>query len=159
MGQGSTGGNSSADASSNPSSTSDGIGGVLKGIGSYQKALTEREIAGFNARIAKWQGLDALARGKRLEMLVSRRAADVVGRQRTAYAAQGVALDRGSPASVMADTARLAELDKINVRTNTAKEFYASEVNRAYANWQKNVAKSNEITGLITTVLSFISLV
>jgi hypothetical protein len=83
------------------------------------------QIAEMNAKISDKQAKDALERGKQEEQQKRMQTAQLAGRQRAAFAANGVDLSFGSPLDTIIDTAKLGEIDALNIRTNANREAYA----------------------------------
>lgn len=99
------------------------------------------QVAEMNAQISDRRAKDALERGAEEEKKFRLKAAQLQGRQRAALAANGVDLTFGSPLDEMVDTATLAELDALTIRSNAAREAYDFEVQavnqRAGANLER----------------------
>jgi len=87
-----------------------------------QEGHFEAELFGRNAEMAEDQASDALARGEETAGTIRRGARQLRGDQRAAYAAQGIDIDTGSSADVIASDASLSEWDMLTVRTNAARE-------------------------------------
>jgi hypothetical protein len=83
------------------------------------------QIAEMNAKISDKQAKDALERGKQEEQQKRMQTAQLAGRQRAAMAANGVDLTFGSPLDTIIDTAKMGEIDALNIRTNAHREAYA----------------------------------
>jgi len=108
------------------------LGSTLLGAaGQVQQAKATAEankynaqVAEMNAQIADKQAKDAIERGKQEEQQKRLQTAQLEGRQRTAIAANGVDLTFGSPLDTIVDTAKMGEIDALNVRTNAYREAY-----------------------------------
>lgn len=75
-----------------------------------------------NAMVAEWQAQDALQRGARTEQQQQLKTAQLKGSQRARAAANGVAIDEGSPLAILQDTDYMGDMDARTIRDNTAKE-------------------------------------
>lgn len=67
---------------------------------------------------------DALARGEQEASRYQVQLDQLLGRQRTAAASQGIAIDSGSAAQVTADTQKFGAEDLTTIRENAAREAY-----------------------------------
>jgi len=86
------------------------------------------QVAEMNAKIADKQATDAIERGKQEEQQKRQQTAQLEGRQRAAMAANGLDLSFCSPLDTIVDTAKLGEIDALNIRTNTYREAYGYKV-------------------------------
>jgi len=101
------------------------IGGLaLQGIGSQQSAAQQKQagetgaaIGEFNAQVAEQNAKIAKANAVAEEIKIRQGAKRLKGKQTAAYAASGVDVGEGSPLIALADTAREAELQALDVRT------------------------------------------
>ena len=100
-------------------------------LGAYHKADMDRQafeyqakVAGNNALLEEWQASDALVRGGHSEQAQRLRTAQLKGTQRASMAARGVALDEGSPLSILQDTEYMGELDAATIRSNAEREAW-----------------------------------
>lgn len=83
----------------------------------YQSAVAVR-----NSMVAELAAQDADRRGQIEEANVRTRTAELASRQRAVMAANGIALDEGSPLNVLASTLFMGENDALTVDTNKRKE-------------------------------------
>lgn len=81
-----------------------------------------------NAALDRAAAQDALERGRTEEMRQGRRTAQMVGAQRAAAAANGVAVDFGSMADVQGDTRMLGFEDAMTIRKNAMRESQGYEI-------------------------------
>lgn len=88
-----------------------------------EAAHSERE-AEFNEKVARQAGQDAVRRGQAEAGQQRLRASRMLGQQKVALAASGVDASVGTPADVMADSARMAELDALTIENNAAREAW-----------------------------------
>ncbi len=91
----------------------------------------QRKTAGYQASVetenqkkATFAAADAIHRGQIEEDAARTRTRMLVGEQSAAFAASGVELGSGSPASVTADTAMFGELDALTIRSNAQREAW-----------------------------------
>lgn len=79
-------------------------------------------MARINERRANIEAEDALKRGESEAQRYGEKVRQVIGQQRTGYAAQGVALDSGSVQAVIEDTQLAGQQDVDTIRTNAFRE-------------------------------------
>lgn len=109
------------------------VAGTIAGVsGAYNTAKTTQQaydyqakVSANNAKIAEWQAQDAIERGQKAEQTQRLKVAQLRSSQRAGFAARGVALDEGSPLSILQDTDFMGELDANTIRDNTAREAWA----------------------------------
>lgn len=105
----------------------------------------EAMLFGRNAEAAERQAADAIARGEEGVSDSQKAAGLLTGSQRAGFATQGVQLDSGSAADVVANDAMLAEIDQSRIRLNAARAAagYQSEADsyRMQGDWARKVGK------------------
>lgn len=106
------------------------VGGAAKqaGIAQREAAESEAQLSDFNAHVADAQAQDAVERGAEEESRYRTGVRDLIGSQRTGFAASGVDVGYGSAVDVQADTAFLGELDALTIRNNAAREAWGFKV-------------------------------
>ncbi len=103
-------------------------GSVVGAYAQNQAGKKQREMFERNASFAEYQSQDALARGA-VNVKRQRQATNqVIGAQRTSFAAQNVDVNQGSALDVQADAAYLGELDALTIKNNATKEAYGYHV-------------------------------
>lgn len=100
------------------------MSGVAGFVGNNKQGSYEKGIADRNSQMARMQEADAIARGVEQERKFRINLRKLTGKQRAAFAGQGVALDSGSPVDVIGDTAALGELDALMIRANAQREAW-----------------------------------
>ncbi len=115
-----------------------GAGLGLQALSSLTAGISARQNARFNARIAENNAElsrrlaeDARQRGRIEEQRSRLESARLKGRQAAALAANGVALDSGSPLQVLSDSAALGELDALQIRANAEREAFQHLLRRS----------------------------
>lgn len=105
------------------------IGTGVSVMGAQQQAAAQRQQADYaaavaqnNKTLAERAANDALQRGQIEEANQRRKTEALKGRQRAVLAANGVALDTGTPLDVLSDSAGFGELDALTVRANAERE-------------------------------------
>lgn len=83
-----------------------------------------------NAQIAQWQAEDALRQGQEAEFIRRMQGADLIGKQKVAYAASGVALDSESAINTLASTKYITEYDATTIKNNAARAAWGYEIQR-----------------------------
>lgn len=115
--------------------------GVASTMGSVSNAISTRNTANINARLADQQAADALARGQSAEFNSRLRTSQLKGTQTAALAAHGVALDQGSALDVLTSTDVMGAADAATIRDNAAKEAWGDKVQAA--NYRSQAANAN----------------
>lgn len=106
-------------------STAVGVYGQLQaGQAQAGQARYQAQVAENNRVIAEQQARDAEMRGQLAEDARREQARAIIGRQRTALAANGVLVDSGSALDITGDTAAQGEVDALTLRANAAREAY-----------------------------------
>lgn len=110
------------------------IAGVQAGAGlygAYQESQAIRNKAEFDANqlqfsaaIGQLQAADAERRGELAANAVRRKAKQIVGSQRAALAAQGIALDSGSAADIQEEALAMSEHDMNMIKNNAWREAW-----------------------------------
>lgn len=107
-------------------------GAALSILGAYQKSKSDKKAYDYqaqvdqnNAGLAGMQARDAIQRGEINASNQRIRTAQLIGTQRAAMAANGVALDEGSPLRVLDDTAFMGEKDALTILDNSNREAWA----------------------------------
>lgn len=125
-----------------------GAGVLASAAGPYAQGKAARaqgnylgDVAEQNAKLAEQQATDATARGATSESRFRTSTSQLVGAQKTGYAGQGVDVSTGTPAEVMADSARLGELDALTIRNNAAREAFGYTVQAANERTQGAMAR------------------
>ncbi len=90
----------------------------------YQSAVQRN-----NQIIAQRQADDARARGEVEANKKRQQAQQLIGRQRTVLAGNGVEVDTGSALDITSDTAAAGELDALTIRANAEREALGFETN------------------------------
>ena len=116
--------------------------------GQKQKEMFER-----NAQFADWQADDALARGETNEKRQRQQTEQTIGSQRTAFAAGGVDVNRGTAVDVQADAAYLGELDALTIRNNAVKEAYGYRVQADDLRQRGKYAKQEGYMGAAESII------
>lgn len=91
---------------------------------SIQQGKYQEKVAENNAKSAEYAAKDAQARGMVEEDKARDRARAILGKQRTALAANGIDFSGGTGGNLLADTAGMAEFDALTVRNNSMKQAY-----------------------------------
>jgi hypothetical protein len=106
-------------------STAVGVyGQVQSGAAAAGQARYQAQVAENNRIIAEQQARDAEMRGQMAEDARRQQTRMLIGRQRTALAANGMLVDDGSALDITGDTAAQGEIDALTLRANAAREAY-----------------------------------
>lgn len=88
------------------------------------QGIFNAQLAETNARLARLQAEDAIARGEKEAANHKNRVGQMVGSQRAAMAAQGISVDSGSAAQIQAETYAIGDEDARTIRTNAWREAW-----------------------------------
>lgn len=109
--------------------------GAMQFAGAYSQsraakaqAKYQKSIYDTNAYMSELQAEDALSRGNTEARRVQGTAERVRGTQRAGYAAQGVAVNSGTPAAIQQESATMGELDALTVKNNAWREAWGYRV-------------------------------
>lgn len=140
------------------SSLTSAISGVQGAAGQAQSIKDQMDFqsqqTAFNIEMAQLQGEDVIARGDEQAQKVKKAAGQLKGSQRAAAAAQGIGIDTGNVADMVADTERLSTEDFISIRNNAAREAFgykAQAVSYGAQGAMNNLASQNQANNTILT--------
>lgn len=94
------------------------VGTVISAVGAVRSAQAQSAAADYNAKVAGLNAQAALQQGDAAAEAQQRDAARKIGSSLAAYGASGVQTDTGSPADVLAQSARDATLDNLTIKYN-----------------------------------------
>ena len=110
-------------------------GAAVSTAGAYNKSKSDKAAYEYqgavnrnNATIAEWQARDAITRGQKAEQQQRLKVAQLKSTQRASFAARGMAVDEGSPLSILDDTDFMGEQDALTLRDNAAREAWGYRV-------------------------------
>lgn len=128
-------------------------GALMSASNQIQAGKAQQQAADYNAQVAE---ADALALKNKFgyeETLSRERAQKVLGAQRAAYGASGVAIDEGTPLDVMRSQVYESERDALNIRYQGAAEV-AKRLNEAkLARYGGDVAVSTSRSNAASTII------
>lgn len=112
------------------------IAGAVTSIGgAYNKSKSDKAAYEYqaavnrnNSTMAEWNARDAVTRGQKAEQQQRLKTAALRSTQRASFAARGMALDEGSPLSILDDTDFMGEQDALTLRDNAAREAWGYRV-------------------------------
>jgi hypothetical protein len=123
-------------------------------VASNQQANYQADIENQNKKTALLAAADAIHRGDIAETAARTRTRLLISKQRAGFAAAGVELGSGSPASTTADTAMFGEMDALTIRNDAAREAWGyvaqSEDFKRRAALVKSAARNNQGATLLT---------
>lgn len=129
--------------------------GAYSAYGSYQQGKYQEKVAENNAIIQKRMAEDAQDRGQAQESMRRLQSGREISQQRAAMAAGGRDVTTGSALDVLSDSAQMAELDALTIRSNAQREAYGSEVQasnfEAEAGLPRTRGRNQAIGTLLTT--------
>lgn len=98
------------------------LGSSAQGDAAKMQGAYQQQQYDFEAKSLDMQASDAIRRGDKDAAMLKTGAKKMIGSQRAAFAADGVALDSGSALDVQMDTAGSAEVDALQIRNNAWRE-------------------------------------
>jgi len=99
-------------------------GGIAESNAIAEEGKFQKSIFETNARFSELQAEDSIKRGEKEAERVKRRAKQLLGKQRTALAAQGIVLDDGTALQIQEDTAEQGAVDAMTARNNAWREAW-----------------------------------
>jgi hypothetical protein len=134
------------------------LAGAVSQYGAYaQRGRAERNLLRADAGMLEYQAEDAIRRGQFESYRVLHMARQMVGKQRVAYAASGVKVDRGSAAQVVEDTATLGALDAAMVESNAIREAFGIKTRAISNRLAYRSSKIQQRMGQVNSVLQGIA--
>lgn len=135
-------------------------GQIDQGKAANNQAQYSAVISRKNAIAAERAAQDAILRGQRDELTTRLDYKQIKGKQRAAFAANGVIVDEGSALDVVLDTVAIGEFDALTVRNNAAKEAFnyrqQGEEFSSQAQMQIEAGKDAKKAGYIGAASSFL---
>lgn len=129
-----------------------GLGALIMGLGTGLNAYAQGSAASAqgayqqqqheaNARLADLNAADSIRRGETVASDYSKKASQVLGAQKTAYAGQGVDVNSGSAAAVQSETMDVAERDVETIKSNAWREAWGFKTQAATSRAQGAFAR------------------
>lgn len=100
---------------------------IIKPIGSIFQGEANAAAARYNAQVSQQNAVIARQQGQAAMQAQQRSSARAIGQALALYGASGVATDSGSPLDVLADSARMAELNRLTIQYNSELKSYGFE--------------------------------
>ena len=122
---------------------------LFGGVGSYQQAMFQAQVAQNNAAIMRQNAQMATEAGGYEESVSKLRTGQEVGAERAAQGANNVDVNVGSPAQVRESTQTLGAMDAAMIHYNAAKEAYGYGVEAQTAAAQAQLFKRAAVGGLV----------
>lgn len=129
-------------------------GAAVGGMGALYEGNAESQQAARNAEVAGKLASDAVARGEGDVSRYRVQEAQVLARQRLAYAGAGVDINSGTPVDVAAATEMAGKQDIEQIRRNAAMESWGYKVQQQDFTTQSSLAKTRGRYRAASTVLS-----
>lgn len=123
-------------------------GTITSTMGAVQQAKYEANLAEYNRKLESQKAADALERGNIEVRNAARQEAALMGAQRASMAANGIDVSFGSASDLIADTAMLAQEERLTIRENTRREMMGYDINAANYGAKANAAR-NAATGAL----------
>lgn len=125
------------------------------GKAASNQAAYQAAVARNNEIRAQYAAEDAIKRGKIAENRARSEAEVLKGRQRAVLAANGVTVGVGSAADILADTARIGEVDALTIRSNAEREAYEFRAQGDQFASQATLADAESQNALSASKVSF----
>lgn len=125
------------------------VGSAMQGAGSIFQGASGGAAADYNAAVARQNAIIAQQQGVAAVEAQQRTAARTQGSIIANYGASGVQADSGSPLDVLADSARMAELDKLTTQYNYQLKAAGFTQQAALSDMQAKAARTSGIIGAI----------
>ena len=111
------------------------MSGVISGVGSVLTAQSQANALNTQAQFYDWQAkentkragiqLDALALNTQSQIAAQgNKANEMIGKQRTSFASQGVNVNSGSAATAQSQTSQISAANEMTIRNNAALEAW-----------------------------------
>jgi hypothetical protein len=98
------------------------------GTAAQQASESQAQLDEYNAQVAELQAQDQLTQGERQAQQLEAQVKQVIGTQRTGFAAGNVDVSTGSAAEVQTDAAYAGALDAITARNNATRAAWGYKV-------------------------------
>ncbi|OOE15116.1 hypothetical protein BSR09_00490 [Stutzerimonas degradans] len=117
------------------------VSNLFNAAASYEQGKYLDDVAKVNAGISSRAANDAIKRGEVEADEQRKTTQQVIGAQRTGFAAGNIDVNTGSAGQVQNDTAALGELDALTIMNNAAREAYGLRVQAMDQRQQGKLAK------------------
>lgn len=117
------------------------VSNLFNAYSSYEQGKYLDKVSKVNAGMSEQAARDALARGEIEADDMRKQTRQVIGTQRTGFAANGIDVNTGSAGQIQDDTAALGELDALTILNNAAREAYGYRVQAVDQRQQGKLAK------------------
>jgi hypothetical protein len=129
-------------------------GTVVSAVGAVRQGQAAAGAAEYNAKLAEQNAQVAAAQGEAAAEAQSRDSQRNIGRALALYGASGVQTDTGSPSDVLADSARGAALDNLNIKYNAKLRAMGLQ---AQAGLDRSNAANSSSAGFLNATSSILS--
>lgn len=137
------------------SSAVSSVGGAISQANALQmQGDYQRNIYNLNAKMADFQGADAIRRGEKDAKEVLRASKGAIGAQRAAIAAQGIEVDSGSAVDIQGDTAAAAAEAALKIKNNAWREAWGYKVQALEASSKGEFAGLSASSNAAQTILT-----
>lgn len=129
------------------------VSNLFNAYASYEQGKYLDKVAKVNAGISEQAAQDAVARGG-IEADEQRKTTQqIIGAQRTGFAAGGIDVNSGSAGQIQNDVAAMGELDALTIINNAAREAYGYRVQAMDQRQQGKLAKYSGKMDAIGSIL------
>lgn len=104
------------------------VGSINEAASIRLQSDIEAKQSEFNSRVAEFQSSEAIKRGNKQVELARRASKQMIGKQRAALAAQGIALDEGTALALQEETAKFTAEDVETIKNNAAAEAFGFKI-------------------------------
>jgi hypothetical protein len=118
----------------------------------YQQGKLQRDLSNRQARLSRIGAKQAIKDGMVQARIARLAGAQTQGQQKAGFAGQGVNVGTGTAAAVQSDTARLVELDALQIQNNAAREAWGLRTQNRFQKYQGDLAYSNGKVAAFTSI-------
>lgn len=129
------------------------VSNLFNAAASYEQGKYLDDVAKVNAGISSRAANDAIKRGEVEADEQRKTTQQVIGAQRTGFAAGNIDVNTGSAGQVQNDAAALGELDALTIINNAEREAYGYRVQAMDQRQQGKLAKWQGKTGAFGSIL------
>lgn len=125
------------------------VGAGVAATGTLMEGQSQAMASEYNADVARQNAAIAAQQGKAAVELQQRNAKRTIGTMVANYGASGVQVDSGSPLDVLADSASMAELDKLTTQYNYALRGLGYSQQANLADMNASSASTSSLLGAV----------
>lgn len=121
----------------------------MRAVGSLLEGESKAHAADYNAQVAIQNSRLAAAQGQAAVEAQQRDAARKIGAAVANYGASGVQVDSGSPLDVLADSARMSELDRLTIQYNASLKAMGYDLQARMSQLESRSARTSAVLNAV----------